>query len=294
MNKIILADSQAIFRAGTAKVLAADERPSHRGAMRRPGAADARRHHLPRIRRGVCGIPAARYGPLPADAGCRRQPRHRHRRKLRGCQQLSQAGLPRCGLPQCHRPSLVDCVRRVAAGDTWAPPQLVVHDIARRRYGGHPRSRPPHAQGDAHRRAHRPGLQEPRDRRCASRPPSRSSRTTSAPSTTRPGSATAWNWRCSPSTTACWPPPPPKLAAGWKPKSSRPRPPWRKRRTGQGISNKKQQFSIKSATHGQKLQSKCSLFHRHDCPFSWWRVAARLEGVEYGQGTKRKSCRQPC
>jgi DNA-binding NarL/FixJ family response regulator len=48
------------------------------------------------------------------------------------------------------------CVR-VAAGDTWAASAAHGARIARRRHGRHPRPRPPHPQGDAHRRAHRQG-----------------------------------------------------------------------------------------------------------------------------------------
>ncbi len=39
MNRLILADNQAIFRAGAARVLALEGRYADRGPMRRPGEA---------------------------------------------------------------------------------------------------------------------------------------------------------------------------------------------------------------------------------------------------------------
>jgi DNA-binding NarL/FixJ family response regulator len=128
MNKIILADSQAIFRAGTAKVLARDEdlriiaqctdvdRLQH-AIMTFPGAivlfAASLRPDLNQLRilldtagsRGIviaenneAGVPYLRQG-------------------FRGVVYRSVTG-----------PALVECVRRVAAGDTWLPPQLVEPD----------------------------------------------------------------------------------------------------------------------------------------------------------------------
>ena len=56
--------------------------------------------------------------------------------------------------------SLMDCVRRVCSGDTWVPPQLVVHEVPRRGSRWHPRARPPHSKGDADRGPDRPRVQE--------------------------------------------------------------------------------------------------------------------------------------
>ena len=128
MNKIILADSQAIFRAGTAKVLARDEdlriiaqctdvdRMQH-AIMTFPGSivlfAAALRPDFAQLcalleANGSCGIVIAENNESAAPYV---------RQGVRGVVYRSVTG-----------PALVECVRRVAAGETWLPPQLVVSD----------------------------------------------------------------------------------------------------------------------------------------------------------------------
>jgi DNA-binding NarL/FixJ family response regulator len=128
MNKIILADSQAIFRAGTAKVLARDEdlriiaqctdvdRMQH-AIMTFPGSivlfAAALRPDFAQLcalleANGSCGIVIAENNESGAPYV---------RQGFRGVVYRSVTG-----------PALVECVRRVAAGETWLPPQLVVPD----------------------------------------------------------------------------------------------------------------------------------------------------------------------
>jgi DNA-binding NarL/FixJ family response regulator len=128
MNKIILADSQAIFRAGTAKVLAMDEdlriiaqctdldRMNH-AITTFPGSivvfAASLRPDLTRLRllletAGSSGIVIAENNDA---AGAYLQ------QGFRGVVFRSVTG-----------PSLVECVRRVAAGDTWLPPQIMQPD----------------------------------------------------------------------------------------------------------------------------------------------------------------------
>jgi len=128
MNKIILADSQAIFRAGTAKVLATDEdlriiaqcadleRLLH-AVTTFPGAivvfAASLRPDMPALRRmldagGSRGIVIAENSET-ATAYLQQG--------FRGVVYRSVTG-----------PALMECVRRVAGGDTWMPPQLVVAD----------------------------------------------------------------------------------------------------------------------------------------------------------------------
>ena len=212
MNKIILADSQAIFRAGTAKVLAADD------DLR----IVAQCADLDRLLHAVTTFP----GAVVLFAASLRPEMGRLRRVLesagsRGIVIAENSDIAAAYLQQGFRgvvfrsvtgPSLIDCVRRVAAGDTWIPPQLVVADSQEEdTVGARVRDRLTPKARTAKLRS-------------GSRPPNRSSRTISARSTTRPGSATGWNWPCSPFITACWLLLRRKLAASSKPKSSRPLP----------------------------------------------------------------------
>ncbi len=125
MNKVILADSQAIFRAGTAKVLAMDEdlriiaqctdldRMYHAIATF-PGAIvlfaaslrpDFAHLHLLLETSGSRGIVIAENHE---SAGAYLQ------QGFRGVVFRNVTG-----------PALADCVRRVAAGEVWQPPQVM-------------------------------------------------------------------------------------------------------------------------------------------------------------------------
>jgi DNA-binding NarL/FixJ family response regulator len=126
MNKIILADSQAIFRAGTAKVLAMDEdfriiaqcadleRMMH-AITTFPGAivlfAASMRPDMVRLRLSLetAGSRAIVIAENNESAGT-----YLHQ-GFRGVVFRNVSGS-----------ALVECVRRVAAGDTWVPPQLAV------------------------------------------------------------------------------------------------------------------------------------------------------------------------
>jgi DNA-binding NarL/FixJ family response regulator len=128
MNKIILADSQAIFRAGTAKVLAMDEdlriiaqctdlERMYHAVTTFPGSillfAASLRPELARLRVllesvGSRGIVIAENTDAPAA--------------------FLQQGFRGVVLRSVTGNSLVECVRRVAAGDTWLPPQLAQPD----------------------------------------------------------------------------------------------------------------------------------------------------------------------
>jgi len=128
MNKIILADSQAIFRAGTAKVLATDddlriiaqcadmERLLHAAATF-PGAvvlvAASLKPDLAVLRKtleaaGSRGIVIAENNETAAE--------------------YVQQGFKGVVFRSVTGQALVDCVKRVATGETWIPPQLVVQD----------------------------------------------------------------------------------------------------------------------------------------------------------------------
>jgi DNA-binding NarL/FixJ family response regulator len=128
MNKIILADSQAIFRAGTAKVLAMDEdlriiaqctdlERMYHAITTFPSAivlfASSLHPDFPRLRvmlesAGSRGIVIAENNDA---AGSYLQ------QGFRGVVFRSVTG-----------PTLVECVRRVAAGETWIPPQIMQPD----------------------------------------------------------------------------------------------------------------------------------------------------------------------
>lgn len=128
MNKVILADSQAIFRAGTAKVLATDddlriiaqcadmERLLHAIATF-PGAvvlfSASLRPEMTVLSKtletaGSRGIVIAESNETAAE--------------------YVQQGIRGVVFRSVTGQALVDCVKRVAAGETWIPPQLVALD----------------------------------------------------------------------------------------------------------------------------------------------------------------------
>jgi DNA-binding NarL/FixJ family response regulator len=128
MNKIILADSQAIFRAGTAKVLAMDEDlriiaqctdldRMHHAVTTFPGSillfAASLRHDLVRLRTllesiGSSGIVIAENNDSASS--------------------YIQQGFRGVVFRNVSGSALNECVRRVAAGDIWMPPQLMQPD----------------------------------------------------------------------------------------------------------------------------------------------------------------------
>jgi DNA-binding NarL/FixJ family response regulator len=128
MNKIILADSQAIFRAGTAKVLAMDD------DMR----IIAQCTDLERMQHAVTTFP----GAIVLFASSLRPDLNRLHTLLestdsRGIVIAENNEIAGTYLQQGFRgvvfrnvtgTALVECVRRVAAGETWQPPQLMQLD----------------------------------------------------------------------------------------------------------------------------------------------------------------------
>jgi DNA-binding NarL/FixJ family response regulator len=129
MNKLILADSQAIFRAGTAKVLALDdelriiaqcsdsERMMH-AITTFPGAlvlfASSLKPELARLRvvldtMGSRGIVIAENNESPTP--------------------YIQQGFRGVVFRNTTGSALVECVRRVAAGDIWQPLQSMLAEI---------------------------------------------------------------------------------------------------------------------------------------------------------------------
>jgi DNA-binding NarL/FixJ family response regulator len=128
MNKIILADSQAIFRAGTAKVLAMDDE------LR----IIAQCSDLERMYHAITTFP----GSIVLFAASLRPEFERLRMLLettngRGIVIAENSAVAGTYLQQGFHgvvfrnvtsPALVDCVHRVAAGDTWLPPQVMQQD----------------------------------------------------------------------------------------------------------------------------------------------------------------------
>ena len=128
MNKIILADSQAIFRAGTAKVLAMDE----------DVRIIAQCTDLERMQHAITTFP----GSIVVFAASLRPEMEKLHALLetvgsRGIVIAENNELASAYLQQGFRgvvfrnvtgAALVECVRAVAGGDTWVPPQLMVAD----------------------------------------------------------------------------------------------------------------------------------------------------------------------
>jgi DNA-binding NarL/FixJ family response regulator len=128
MNKVILADSQAIFRAGTAKVLAMDE------DLR----IIAQCTDLDRMMHAITTFP----GSIVVFAASLRPDMVRLRTVMEAANSRGiviaenteaasgylQQGFRGVVFRNVTGQALVECVRRVAAGDTWAPPQLQIPD----------------------------------------------------------------------------------------------------------------------------------------------------------------------
>jgi DNA-binding NarL/FixJ family response regulator len=130
MNKIILADSQAIFRAGTAKVLAMDE----------DFRIIAQCADLERMLHAVSTFPGAIVifaASLRPDMG-----RLRMMLETAGSRAIVIAENSESASSYLHQgfrgvvfrnvtgTALVECVRRVATGETWVPPQLQIAEVA--------------------------------------------------------------------------------------------------------------------------------------------------------------------
>jgi len=129
MNKIILADSQAIFRAGTAKVLAMDE----------DFRIIAQCADLDRMLHAISSFPGAIVlfaSSLRPDLG-----RLRMLLEASGSRAIVIAENNESAGAYIHQgfrgvvfrnvtgSSLVECVRRVSAGDTWAPAPLAIAEV---------------------------------------------------------------------------------------------------------------------------------------------------------------------
>ncbi len=126
MNKLILADSQAIFRAGTAKVLAMDE-----GLRIIAQCTDLdRMYHAITTFPGSIVLFAASLHPeltrlrMLLDTVGSRGSVIAENSEVAGA--YLQQGFRGVVFRNVTGPALVECVHHVAAGDTWVPPQLML------------------------------------------------------------------------------------------------------------------------------------------------------------------------
>jgi DNA-binding NarL/FixJ family response regulator len=128
MTKIILADSQAIFRAGTAKVLAMDE---DLRIIAQCSDLDRLLHAIATFPGAVVLFAASLKPEMTVlrktldEAGSRGVVIAENNETAA---MYVQQGFKGVVFRSVTGQSLVDCVRRVAGGDTWIPPQLVVAD----------------------------------------------------------------------------------------------------------------------------------------------------------------------
>jgi len=128
MNKIILADSQAIFSGGTAKVLAMDEDVRIIAQCTDLDRNASRHHHVSRLDRTVCRLAAPGYDPVAYAAGDHQQPGIVIAENNETAGAYLQQGFRGVVFRNVTGAALAECVRAVAAGDTWQPPQLMVAD----------------------------------------------------------------------------------------------------------------------------------------------------------------------
>jgi DNA-binding NarL/FixJ family response regulator len=129
MNRIILADSQAIFRAGTAKVLAMDE----------DFRVIAQCSDVERLMHAITSFPGAivvfasslhpdmgRLRIVLESAGNRAIVIAENNEDARAYLHQGCRGVV---FRNVTATALVDCVRRVTRGDTWTQPQLTIPEV---------------------------------------------------------------------------------------------------------------------------------------------------------------------
>ena len=125
MNKIILADSQAIFRAGTAKVLATDE---DMRIIAQCNDLDRMHHAITTFPGSIVLFAASLHADLPTlrlllETTGSRGIVIAENNDTAGS--YLHQGFRGVVFRNVNGSALVECVRRVAAGETWLPPQLV-------------------------------------------------------------------------------------------------------------------------------------------------------------------------
>jgi DNA-binding NarL/FixJ family response regulator len=123
MNKIILADSQAIFRAGTAKVLAMDE---DLRIIAQCTDLERMYHAITTFPGSIVLFAASMQPDFPRLAMLLETTNSRGIVVAENHENAStylQQGFRGVVFRSVSGPGLVECVRRVAGGDTWFPTQ---------------------------------------------------------------------------------------------------------------------------------------------------------------------------
>lgn len=126
MNKVILADSQAIFRAGTAKVLAMDE---DLRIIAQCTDLDRMMHAIATFPGSIVVVAASLRPEMPKLRSLLESTSSRGiviAENNESASAFLQQGFRGVVFRNVTGPALVECVRRVAAGDTWTPPQLMM------------------------------------------------------------------------------------------------------------------------------------------------------------------------
>ncbi|MDR3726746.1 MAG: response regulator transcription factor [Terracidiphilus sp.] len=126
MNKLILADPQAIFRAGTAKVLAMDEQLR---IIAQCTDLDRMYHAITTFPGSIVLFASAlrpdftRLGILLETMGSRGIVIAENTEVAESYLQLGFSGVV---FRSVTGPALVECVHRIAEGETWLPPQVMM------------------------------------------------------------------------------------------------------------------------------------------------------------------------
>jgi DNA-binding NarL/FixJ family response regulator len=126
MNKIILADSQAIFRAGTAKVLAMDD---DLRIIAQCTDLDRMQHAITTFPGSIVLFAASLHPDLVSLRGMLEAMGSRGiviAENNENASAYMQQGFRGVIFRNVNGPAMVECVHAVADGKTWLPPQLMV------------------------------------------------------------------------------------------------------------------------------------------------------------------------
>jgi DNA-binding NarL/FixJ family response regulator len=129
MNKIILADSQAIFRAGTAKVLAMDE---DLRIIAQCTDLERMYHAITTFPGSIVVFAASLQPDFPRLVMLLETTNSRGivvAENNENAATYLQQGFRGVVFRSVTGPGLVECVRRVAAGDTWLPTQVPAQEL---------------------------------------------------------------------------------------------------------------------------------------------------------------------
>ncbi len=127
MNKIILSDSQAIFRAGTAKVLAMDEDSR---IIAQCSDVDRLYHAITTFPNSIVLFAASLHPDFPRMKALLDAANSRGIVIAENGESASsylQQGFRGVVFRSVNGSALAECVRRVGLGETWVPPQLMQH-----------------------------------------------------------------------------------------------------------------------------------------------------------------------